>query len=439
MGLFQSCTEDEFDGEGQPDTDPVTIILSTLTGTSGDIDMTAPDHVISSFRIMAFHSTGGMLALNKCYDFSSTFENPINFEILPDTYDFIFIANETSDPALSPELDNTTSLTHLEGLFFTSPAFHESKPIPMSAAYYGVVVNATKGISLDNELTFIKADQTIPWTIILERMGVRVDIILQTAVNALRTEFNNLEFKNIPDKVYVFKKKKDGTFLYNNGSYEPSSRTYTKSSGDTGYTAGFQYNPTDAVYEWKKTRLILPASEFPDKNTSGDGVQIVANYQSMTSQTAVLSSIASNDYTLPRNYHIEMTGILDLNLNMELRVMDWMSGFNDNYEPGKVYTLSTSVMHLDLGNNPFQESVTITTTYPGGWTAVISSSWSGYQAPTNNHNWLQLSQTSGPPGSSTILFSNITSPGGSLKNSCYVLITAGNMTTVIIVNPSGTT
>jgi len=308
----------------------IDINLAPFSGNSEKVDDPAtlgidPDNKVTDFRIVIFNSTTKLLELNLFFNFMTEFENPISFEIKEGTYDFIFLANETSDLTLSATLnamvEGTTTLTLFESYSFASTAFNESKEIPMSTAYYGVIIDATLGLSDDNGSTYQPATQTQPWSIELERLAIRVDMTLQTTSAFVASDFQSILFSNIPNKVFILPETKDGTILYNSGSYE--SRTFAKSSGDTGYTTGFQQNA--GVYEWKKSRIILPSSVFVNNTVAANGIGMMANYSTLSAQSAVLGPIIGNSYTLPRNYNIVMSGKLysTLDIALTLEILNW--------------------------------------------------------------------------------------------------------------------
>ncbi|MCD7932949.1 MAG: hypothetical protein LUH15_17240 [Tannerellaceae bacterium] len=231
-------------------------------------------------------------------------------------------------------MDNTSQLSQLESSSFASTAFNSIQNIPMASVYRNIEIDAVQGLSEDG-ITFIAADQTTPWEVEIERLGVRADITLQTKFATVAQDFQALQFDNIPDKVYILSQDKSGTLQYNTGSYEITPRNINLSDGDTGYTSGMILNNSTNTYEWKKTRVILPKSIFPNKTDESQGVQMTAKYNTANDQTAALGPLnncsdGDHGYNLPGNHYLTVNGMLNLNIDLTLDVMNWKTALDEN-------------------------------------------------------------------------------------------------------------
>jgi len=443
---FTACDTDRTDTEPE-ETDQVHITLSPFAASGTIVEdpslVTDPDNKVTDLRILAFHSSDGLLAVNQYHDFTSQFDNPIHIQIPAGTYDFVFIANETSDASLSTQLGNmveaTATLTDLNGFSFSSAAFDASKNIPMSSACYDIIIDATLGLSEDGGSTYNVTSQTNPWEVAIERLGVRTDITLQTPFATVGQEFRALELTNIPDKVYILSKNKSGTPHYNNASYETASRTISLSDGDTGYTSGMQFNSSTYTYEWKKSRMILPESMFLNATNASQGVQLTAKYHTISDKTAVLGPLdhcsdgSNHGYNLPRNHHLTVNGTLNLHIDLTLDVMGWKIGLNEEVNTESIYRLTLSQAYFNLSRSSSTETLTITTNYPEGWTAEISSNASSVIPNTS----LELSHYQGMVGATDVV---LTRPSSTVSSTVYIHITAGNLTAIVqVIMPDGAT
>ncbi|MCD7937085.1 MAG: fimbrial protein [Tannerellaceae bacterium] len=436
---FTACDTEKINPESG-ETEYVDILIAPITPTGNLVDdpnsVTDPDEIVAELRILVFNSSDELLVLNQYYDFTLQFENPVTFRIKAGTYDFIFIANEKSDAFLSTQLNNmveeTTTLTDFNGYSFSSAAFDANKNIPMSSACYDIMIEPTLGLSQDGGITYNMPDQLTPWEVEIERLGVRADITLQTKFATVAQDFQALQFDNIPDKVYILSQNKSGTIHYNNGSYEATPRIINLSEGDTGYTSGMVFNNTTNNYEWKKTRVILPESIFLNETNTSQGVQMTAKYNTASDQTATLgpldncSDLINHGYNLPRNHHLTVNGTFNINTDLTLDVKSWKIGIDEDINIGPVYKLSLSQSRYEIVYNT-TPTLTITTDYPGGWTAEVSSDALSVIPST----LLGLSPGLGTAGTTNVVLTR--DPSYRTSGTLYIHITAGNMTAIVYV------
>ncbi|MCC8186577.1 MAG: hypothetical protein LIP08_03430 [Bacteroides sp.] len=172
---------------------------------------------------------------------------------------------------------------------------------------------------------------------------------------------------------------------------------------------------------------------------------MTAKFTNLKDQTAILGPLNNctdgedHGYSLPRNHYIRMTGTLDLGIDLELSIMGWKKGLAGEYNPGIVYELEVDYESYALaGFNPTaflvvegEWSIQVRTTYPGGWTAALSTSATEIIAPSNFlYDWITMTKSSGNVGTEEILLSIVYQNS---RSECYIHITAGNMTAVVTV------
>lgn len=332
-----SCDKDP----GEPGAvEKVTLDISTyslLAGDAGD-----PDNALTSVRIMAFYRAG-TLASNR-YVTMAEADPPLSIQLELEVgyYDFVFIVNEDSDGGrLTAILDGYTgkALSDLYGEYFASAAFRSDYSIPMVRLIRNVTVLG------DNDILVDESPVTTPWEVEVERTGIRVDLVMQTAFESMATGFTELQVVNVPDKVYVFGEGANLQPVYNvagTGSFEsplPSYRKFASNRGDlydtpaelagedVYYTITAADTPVEFVQKgdkwyWYK-RLILPETVFTPAGTESLGMQLRAVANGKT-YTLTLSDAAGTDFTLPRNSRYLVNGTLKTDyVEFSVGVIDW--------------------------------------------------------------------------------------------------------------------
>ncbi len=439
--VMTGCMKEDNDGLGR-EREPVNITLAPFTRASDAITdpgtVSDPDEIVSEFRVMAFGSADGLLCLNEYFDFTANFSNPIELQFFTGTYDIVFIANEKSDNSLHlllDAMDDTSTLTQLSGLAFSSTAFDAARNIPMASVYWDIEIDVLQGLSEDGGTTFIAADTLTPWEVEIERLGVRLDIMLRTSWATMASDYRSLGLDRVPDRVYILEKNKNGSAIYNSGSYQAAT-SIALSAGDTGYTSAMILNSAAEAYEWKKTRVILPSSTFAAGTDKDYGVKMTVNYSTYDPQTSVLGPVVNtadnvdHGYNLPRNHYIALTGSLSPQLNIRLNVQQWKKGLEVDYPIGSVYRLLLSDTSLSIPYNALDTILEIWTDYPDGWSALISSEALTVVPYANDP--VTLSHMQGPTGTTTVTVAK--PPDGTQGATAYIHITAGNMTAVVSVS-----
>lgn len=361
--LTTACIKDHIEPlhGGIAEGEPVSIVLSTFTmgdaadnaATRGTVSGTDDerDSQFSSLRVMIFH-TGSVLAYNKVVDLQQD-GNPFTIAMTTGTYDFVFVANEDSDTALTARLNAYTATSgktigSIYGESFSSAVFRNDYTIPMTKVLKNVRVTANDlGVG-----TVIEGSQTYTspasWPVKLERAAIRIDLILKTDNAMAATNFSALQLTNVPDKVFLF--DTDGSTINYNvtgaGSFETTSplaayRSIAGTDGDVyaSYTPagsddpGIDYTLTetsaslgfvkaaDNNYYWYK-RIILPSSMFTPASKEANAVKLtaVANGRPLS---ATLGK--SGVFTAPRNQRYTLRGTLvpDMPISFTVEVTPW--------------------------------------------------------------------------------------------------------------------
>ncbi|MCC8186578.1 MAG: hypothetical protein LIP08_03435 [Bacteroides sp.] len=260
MYNFTACDTEKTDLEPNQ-TDYIYITIAPVAASGNPIEnpatVTDPDDVVASLRIMVYDASDDLLVLNQFHDFTTQFQNPIQLELPAGTYHFVFIGNESSDPAFSGKLNSLTEgtdlFTDLHGgstpYGFAFSAFSSDKNIPMASIYKDMIIN-TNGLSEDNGSTYLSISQSTPWEVAIKRLGVRVDITLQVESWSVASEFESLVFSALPENVYI-------AGIHNKSASQSNTNSLSilvsdGDNDDVDYTTGFQYNNSLGVYEWKK-------------------------------------------------------------------------------------------------------------------------------------------------------------------------------------------
>lgn len=265
--------------------------------SDGDEDGSAEDRAISELRVLIFRETGS-LAYNK---YTEDLSAPFHINVMTGTYDFVFIANEKSDPNLSSRLNSfNSSLSDIYNLSFASTAFDENRNIPMSHIEKNVQVLGQGKYKLSGE-----DEKSGTWNVILTRLGIRIDLLLKTKDITKRNVFDGIKIKRLPKTVPIFPFNNSGDEIYNDNV------GYVEKLIEKG--GGFSPSGDDPEdYEWSKRRIILPSSIFSNKSTEEKSILIEAIYNNslVAPNSATLGPRITEpvDYTAPRNNYFIFNG-----------------------------------------------------------------------------------------------------------------------------------
>ena len=339
-----SCSE----STDEPESPKATLQFSPFSVLTGDED--DPDYAVSSLRVLIF-KPGDYAHYNFPIDLSTAIQ-PYTIEIDQGTYDFVFIANEDSDPTLAAELAGYNvnhTLTELAGKYFDSSSIRNDYTIPMTRIYRNVRVAGNNEVYLDGSAV----RQTSPWPVEVDRTCIRIDLFMETTIETMVNGFTSLQLANVPNKVYVLPENLSGQTNYNvtgSSSFETLTsavlvyRSFANNRGDeytyrgptvddVDYTIkvvnpGLSFTKeSDGKWHWYK-RIILPETVFADKTDKDSGIELQVIVNGNTYKLT-LSNQAETDFTIKRNVRYKVTGTLTANyITFEVSVKPW--GKNEN-------------------------------------------------------------------------------------------------------------
>lgn len=316
MIVFWGCAQDStpnfLDESGQP----VVILISaeSRANTSTEHDGDPADQTISSLRVLVYESANGNLAFNIPIP---TISDPIQLNIKTGRYDFVFIANEGSDNALTTQLaaltPDTDRLSGLYNMSFTASAFAANKDIPMVTHFDNVVIINNEQYQTPD----MQTPQTGVWPVLMERLGIRLDItLLITQSQYDRFSMNKkIHFTNIPDRVYL------APVIANNGIVVPAGITIP--SGDITITS--IANPTDEyIWEVQCNRIILPENTFFNKTDASKALTLTLGFGTDDIAEGIICLDPGIDHTLPRNTYFDIDGkVLSTTFTFNTTIQDW--------------------------------------------------------------------------------------------------------------------
>ncbi|NDV58333.1 hypothetical protein [Bacteroides sp. 519] len=331
-------------------------ILFNIESRSNDIKIN-PDDTIKWVRILAFDPPTEKCVYNKLFRIafqdSILTENgskklvaKVAFRMKLDTiYHFVFIANEKSDPDQT-RLDRLAALTEsntmseLDDMSFSADAFHKDKPIPMTTMIKNVRITATAAHSI-NQGALISG----PIQATLERLGVRLDLTLQTEIEEKKNFLKYLNVCNLPKHVPLFEKANNGSDINYTDTRIPP-RTIVDFSDNTEVWNVSISDEGKNVWTWKQTHIIIPSIIFSDKSDEAKAIDLRVTYTDpiFTEEGISLGINTPNttyteyydppqkplpgepyNYTLPHNTRLELTGIIkEFNIILNsIKVSGW--------------------------------------------------------------------------------------------------------------------
>lgn len=144
---------------------------------------------------MAFNKTSGLCISNVYYTKDQWTDNLVQHPIDEGTYTFVFLANEANDSYVFNQLDAVSGYEDLNNIVYPAKAFSSDQYIPMKQEIEDVtVLSKGQGARLSDGTTVSRLELS------LDRMGVRVDVILEADRNYSET-FSGVTFSNLADIV----------------------------------------------------------------------------------------------------------------------------------------------------------------------------------------------------------------------------------------------
>lgn len=315
--------------------DPVSILFSPVVGAGDGSENIylpnapgSPDRTIQEFRVLVFR-TDGSLAYNKKVDLATN--NPFELQITTGTYDFFFIANEGSDPALVTQLDAHPGLTMLENLSVASTAFDRLKNIPMVGIYHNVTISQNGGSTTLSGAGISVANNN--WAVVVNRLAVRVELSFTCNLELL---LDSVQIVQVPNRVFLLQEKGNATPNYNNtlnegGPYEETPRKISSNAFVTS-TDGVNTTWTLNNSGSNNNRIILPANTFADVTNEAKAMTFKIYFRGISTPfigtlgTETLQNEAGNKligFSSPGNTLYRLHGNIGGILEIKLETMEW--------------------------------------------------------------------------------------------------------------------
>lgn len=296
-----------------------------------------PDNIVRSLRILTFDQTTGALVSNKPYDIVNSALDVIKHPISEGTYNMVFLANE---PEGYETISQTITFSSLkESLAYPAEAFESAKVIPMMQVIENVEIssdgkakliagtltdiNGKSRISNQSQGLYNPGDNTNLLTLRLDRLGVRLNVFLQSTYN-LTDDFDGLILANMPNVVPLFKEKYSGNITHSELSTLPLTED--------------KFTDADVMpsgMNWAKqlSRVILPTN-FADLEK--DGIILTVKFKGDKYSPSCRLKIGDSNYNLPYNTWLDFEGTIKEPLEVNIKAENWTSVVNE-WETDQIY------------------------------------------------------------------------------------------------------
>ena len=329
---FSSCVDEVFTGNSGVKGSYISIrgigakVGTTHPGTTPD------DYVIETLRILAFDKVTGSCVSNVRYNAANgdIIKHPIN----PDSYDFVFLANEPSNTIIIDQLDRIQIYDDLDNIAYPERYFASDLIIPMIQEIKNVTVLPNgQGAQVNGGATVNVLQLG------LDRLAVRLDVVLEAEDN-LETTFTGITLENIPDVVPL-------TSNYTGTVERNVTRTFTKVA-DAGYFSTETPSSPDRAWARGVNRIVLPANELKDVTDVSKAVTLIVgmgNNYNPSCQLKIVSDPA--DYSLPINTKLDFLGIIKEPLEVNIKASEW-DKIGEDWEISGTRTLSVSDIEVNI-------------------------------------------------------------------------------------------
>lgn len=328
------------------------ITVRGITPRSSTHDGTPEDHVVQTLRILAFDISTENIVSNVSYNAvnGDIIRHPIN----PGPYNFVFLANEPANIPIQNKLNAIAKYSDLDEIAYPADFFASDRIIPMMQEIKNVTVLTNgQGATLDGGTTVSILQ------LALERLGVRVDVVLKAKDN-LNGSFNGVVFSNIPDLVPL-------TAGYKGTIGRSVTRKFTV--GDDGSYFADGTSSVDWTWEKKVNRIILPANEPTSTIDKDKAVIFTVDMVDEYSPSCELE-IGANpvNYSLPKNSKLDLTGYIKEPLLVNVMASEWTDVDDDWNMAGikvlNVSTLETSITDFNGARISFSSNMPIVKVLP---------------------------------------------------------------------------
>lgn len=279
-----------------------TVEKTSLTIGFGNTRANPPvtDDAVYTLRIMAFRKTTGRCDDNNVL-YTVAGADKVTHNIKPDNYDFFFIANEP--PANKVMLDAVKTRDDLKKIAFDGSNFSPAHYIPMTCAVDNVSIYG------ETDITINDVRLTSDWEITLIRLGIRVDVVIESESPLAGDIFKGVRFSKVPNIVPILPGEYTGStimkwdlnryfYIADNPSLFKEQPIYPE---DPNY---------DQRVKWaiKLERVILPSVILPDPAVGTNALTLHAEVSAGPSPSAKLGyDRVLPNYSMPRNTHFDIT------------------------------------------------------------------------------------------------------------------------------------
>lgn len=327
--IFSSCIDETFT---ENTVEGTFITVRGIAPRSSTHDGTPEDHVVQTLRILAFDISTGNKVSNVSYNAvnGDIIRHPIN----PGPYNFVFLANEPVNIPIQNKLNNIEKYSDLDGIAYPADFFASDRIIPMIQEIKNVTVLTNgQGATLGDGTTVSILQ------LALERLGVRVDVVLKAKDN-LNGSFNGVVFSNIPNLVPL-------TAGYTGQAIERNVvRKFTVDEDGSYFADGT--STTDWTWEKKVNRIILPANEPASINDINEAVIFTVDMVNEYSPSCELE-INPNpvNYSLPKNTKLDLTGYIKDPLFVNVMASEW-TDVDDDWDIAGIKVLNVSTLEASI-------------------------------------------------------------------------------------------
>ena len=335
--LFASCIEERLEAEK---TDEPTAYL-LVKGGSLLSSTDSRDNEIKTLRILAFRVSGQCVS-NVLYN--ATLHEIIEHPIDDGIYNFVFLANEPTLVNVQNALNTVTTYSDLGNITYPESVFRSDIPIPMFQKIENVEVLPKKGgVKVNGGLA------ENPLLLKLDRLASRVDIVLE-AEEDMTAYFTGVTFSGIPDGIKLMSDD-NGTFN------RTKTRKYTLVD-DAGYfsnTTAPTVEQQGRGIKWamKITRFILPFNKFTPVDNPDKAFELTVDMENRYSPSCKLKIVTNgvggatkDNYTLPLNTALLLTGVIKVPLELNVEVTPWGEK-QSNWQAGNRY-LNVSEINVNI-------------------------------------------------------------------------------------------
>lgn len=332
--LFSSCTDESFVRENNQG---AFLSISGIESQSATHPGSSEDYLVNTLRVMAFNKTSGLCISNVYYTKDQWTDNLVQHPIDEGTYTFVFLANEANDSYVFNQLDAVSGYEDLNNIVYPAKTFSSDQYIPMKQEIEDVtVLSKGQGARLSDGTTVSRLELS------LDRMGVRVDVVLEADRNYSET-FSGVTFSNLADIVPL-------TANYNGTITRNTIRVFTVDK-NSGLFEDTTPSTSGTVWAKKVIRVILPSSVPESKSDKSKAAVFTVNMGANYNPSCELKiASAPVDYSLPGNTKLDLTGIIRESLEVNIEASKW----NENDDAWNIPGLKVlNISHTEVSITDF--------------------------------------------------------------------------------------